>query len=98
MLSMRSLKSINRIQKLKNVCLCLIKSVGSILNLLLIAILLTFMFSVMGVHMLEGKFFFCTDSSKKTEQECLDTEVAAALLQIRRCPARHVDPLHSRYI
>ncbi|KAL5266763.1 hypothetical protein ACHWQZ_G003966 [Mnemiopsis leidyi] len=76
MLSMRSLKSINRIQKLKNVCLCLVKSVGSILNLLLIAILLTFMFSVMGVHMLEGKFFFCTDSSKKTAPECMGSYFA----------------------
>lgn len=70
MLSMRSLKSINRIKKLKNVCLCLVKSIGSILNLLLIAILLAFMFAVMGVHLLEGKFFYCTDSSKKTQETC----------------------------
>ncbi|EGI67525.1 Voltage-dependent calcium channel type D subunit alpha-1 [Acromyrmex echinatior] len=40
---------------------------------MLVTYLLQFMFAVIGVQLFKGKFFFCTDASKMTEDECQGT-------------------------
>ncbi len=44
-----------------------VKSIG---NIMLVTFLLEFMFAVIGVQLFNGKFFYCTDGSKFTEEEC----------------------------
>jgi len=67
---LRPLRAINRAKGLKKVVQCLIVSVKTIGNIVIVTILLEFCFAVIGVQLFKGKFFFCTDLSKTTEAEC----------------------------
>merc|ERR1719431_993506 len=49
---------------------CLIVSVKTISNIVIVTLLLVFLFAVIGVQLFKGKFFYCTDESKDTEIEC----------------------------
>jgi len=67
---LRPLRAINRAKGLKKVVQCLIVSVKTIGNIVIVTILLEFLFAVIGVQLFKGKFFYCTDLSKTTEAEC----------------------------
>ncbi|XP_011051195.1 PREDICTED: muscle calcium channel subunit alpha-1 isoform X2 [Acromyrmex echinatior] len=70
---LRPLRAINRAKGLKYVVKCVIVAIKTIGNIMLVTYLLQFMFAVIGVQLFKGKFFFCTDASKMTEDECQGT-------------------------
>jgi len=67
---LRPLRAINRAPGLKQVVQCMIVSVKSIYNILIVTVLLIFMFGVIGVQLFKGKFFMCTDLSMDTNSTC----------------------------
>lgn len=72
---LRPLRAINRAKGLKRVVQCVIVSVKTIGNIVLVTWLLQFMFAVIGVQLFKGKFFSCNDRSKMTEEECRGTYI-----------------------
>lgn len=40
------------------------------MNILIVYLLFQFIFAVIGVQLFNGKFFYCTDKSKNTREEC----------------------------
>merc|ERR1719361_1076232 len=67
---LRPLKTINRIPKLKAVFDCVVISLKNVFNILIVYLLFQFIFAVVGVQLFNGKFFYCTDLSKHTAEEC----------------------------
>ncbi|XP_059224077.1 voltage-dependent calcium channel type A subunit alpha-1 isoform X10 [Stomoxys calcitrans] len=67
---LRPLKTIKRVPKLKAVFDCVVNSLKNVVNILIVYILFQFIFSVIGVQLFNGKFFYCTDESKHTAYEC----------------------------
>ncbi|KAH8416477.1 hypothetical protein KR222_005300 [Zaprionus bogoriensis] len=67
---LRPLKTIKRVPKLKAVFDCVVNSLKNVVNILIVYILFQFIFSVIGVQLFNGKFFYCTDESKHTSTEC----------------------------
>ncbi|CAD1468636.1 unnamed protein product, partial [Heterotrigona itama] len=67
---LRPLKTIKRVPKLKAVFDCVVNSLKNVINILIVYILFQFIFAVIAVQLFNGKFFFCTDESKYTKQEC----------------------------
>jgi hypothetical protein len=67
---LRPLKTIKRVPKLKAVFDCVVNSLKNVINILIVYILFQFIFSVIGVQLFNGKFFFCSDESKSTEEDC----------------------------
>ncbi|KAL6438032.1 hypothetical protein ACFW04_004358 [Cataglyphis niger] len=70
---LRPLRAINRAKGLKHVVQCVIVAVKTIGNIVLVTSLLQFVFAVIGVQLFKGKFFYCTDASKMTQNECQGT-------------------------
>ncbi|XP_026668099.1 voltage-dependent calcium channel type A subunit alpha-1 isoform X6 [Ceratina calcarata] len=67
---LRPLKTIKRVPKLKAVFDCVVNSLKNVINILIVYILFQFIFAVIAVQLFNGKFFFCTDESKYTKEEC----------------------------
>lgn len=67
---LRPLKTIKRVPKLKAVFDCVVNSLKNVVNILIVYILFQFIFAVIGVQLFNGKFFYCTDESKRTAIEC----------------------------
>jgi len=67
---LRPLRAINRAPGLKQVVQCMIVSVKSIYNILIVTVLLIFMFGVIGVQLFKGKFFMCSDLSMNNNNTC----------------------------
>ncbi|XP_051866999.1 probable voltage-dependent R-type calcium channel subunit alpha-1E [Pristis pectinata] len=67
---LRPLKTIKRLPKLKAVFDCVVTSLKNVFNILIVYKLFMFIFAVIAVQLFKGKFFYCTDSSKMTKQEC----------------------------
>lgn len=67
---LRPLKTIKRVPKLKAVFDCVVNSLKNVINILIVYILFQFIFAVIAVQLFNGKFFYCSDESKFTEQEC----------------------------
>jgi len=67
---LRPLRAINRAKGLKKVVQCLIVSVKTISNIVIVTLLLQFLFAVIGVQLFKGTFFYCTDKSRDTAIEC----------------------------
>jgi voltage-dependent calcium channel N type alpha-1B len=67
---LRPLKSIQRLPKLQNVFDGFIASLVNVAPILTIYSLLMLIFSVIGVELFSGKFFYCNDENKLTEEEC----------------------------
>ncbi|XP_055677358.1 voltage-dependent calcium channel type A subunit alpha-1 isoform X1 [Lutzomyia longipalpis] len=67
---LRPLKTIKRVPKLKAVFDCVVNSLKNVINILIVYILFQFIFAVIAVQLFNGKFFFCTDESKHTAEEC----------------------------
>ncbi|XP_057298022.1 voltage-dependent L-type calcium channel subunit alpha-1S-like isoform X2 [Hydractinia symbiolongicarpus] len=66
----RPLRVVNKLKGLKVVFQCVVFSLKRVLNIIIIAVLCLFMFAVIGVHLFQGKFHYCTDSTKLTAEEC----------------------------
>lgn len=67
---LRPLKTIKRIPKLKAVFDCVVGSLKNVVNILIVYLLFQFIFAVIGVQLFNGKFFYCTDTSKNNAQDC----------------------------
>ncbi|XP_071746366.1 voltage-dependent calcium channel type A subunit alpha-1 isoform X5 [Lepeophtheirus salmonis] len=67
---LRPLKTIKRVPKLKAVFDCVVNSLKNVTNILIVYILFQFIFAVIAVQLFNGKFFFCSDGSKKTPEDC----------------------------
>uniref|UniRef100_A0A1A8SCM2 Calcium channel, voltage-dependent, R type, alpha 1E subunit n=1 Tax=Nothobranchius rachovii TaxID=451742 RepID=A0A1A8SCM2_9TELE len=67
---LRPLKTIKRLPKLKAVFDCVVTSLKNVFNILIVYQLFMFIFAVIAVQLFKGKFFYCTDSSMKSEKEC----------------------------
>ncbi|OWA50438.1 Voltage-dependent calcium channel type A subunit alpha-1 [Hypsibius exemplaris] len=67
---LRPLKTINRVPKLKAVFDCVVNSLKNVLNILVVYGLFQFIFAVIAVQLFNGKFHFCTDETKLTQEEC----------------------------
>ncbi|XP_029473647.1 voltage-dependent R-type calcium channel subunit alpha-1E isoform X4 [Rhinatrema bivittatum] len=72
---LRPLKTIKRLPKLKAVFDCVVNSLKNVFNILIVYKLFMFIFAVIAVQLFKGKFFYCTDSSKDTEKECIGNYV-----------------------
>ncbi|XP_071569183.1 ca[2+]-channel protein alpha[[1]] subunit D isoform X5 [Temnothorax nylanderi] len=70
---LRPLRAINRAKGLKHVVQCVIVAVKTIGNIVLVTSLLQFVFAVIGVQLYKGKFFYCSDPSKMTKDQCQGT-------------------------
>ncbi|XP_071948425.1 voltage-dependent calcium channel type A subunit alpha-1-like isoform X5 [Antedon mediterranea] len=68
---LRPLKTIKRIPKLKAVFDCVVHSVKNVVNIAIVYFLFMFIFAVIGVQLLKGRFNYCTDMSKVTEPDCM---------------------------
>ncbi|UYV82155.1 cac [Cordylochernes scorpioides] len=49
---------------------CVVTSLKNVVNILIVYILFQFIFAVIAVQLFNGKFFFCTDESKLTAEDC----------------------------
>lgn len=67
---LRPLKTIKRVPKLKAVFDCVVNSLKNVINILIVYILFQFIFAVIAVQLFNGKFFWCTDESKHTPEDC----------------------------
>ncbi|KAL8580522.1 hypothetical protein ACOMHN_054677 [Nucella lapillus] len=67
---LRPLKTINRVPKLKAVFDCVVNSLKNVSNILIVYILFQYIFAVIAVQLFSGRFFYCTDESKTTRDEC----------------------------
>uniref|UniRef100_A0A8D9A9K3 Voltage-dependent L-type calcium channel subunit alpha n=1 Tax=Cacopsylla melanoneura TaxID=428564 RepID=A0A8D9A9K3_9HEMI len=67
---LRPLKTIKRVPKLKAVFDCVVNSLKNVINILIVYILFQFIFAVIAVQLFNGRFFFCTDESKFTFEDC----------------------------
>ncbi|KAG8231648.1 hypothetical protein J437_LFUL011490 [Ladona fulva] len=67
---LRPLKTIKRVPKLKAVFDCVVNSLKNVINILIVYILFQFIFAVIAVQLFNGKFFYCTDESKTTAEDC----------------------------
>ncbi|CDW52786.1 voltage dependent calcium channel type A subunit [Trichuris trichiura] len=67
---LRPLKTIKRIPKLKYVFDSVVNSVKNVFNILVVFLLFQFIFAVIAVQLFKGKFFYCTDRTKRFQSEC----------------------------
>jgi len=67
---LRPLKTIKRVPKLKAVFDCVVTSLKNVFNILIVYMLFQFCFAVIAVQLFNGRFFYCTDDSKLTKEEC----------------------------
>lgn len=52
------------------VFLCVVKAFRNVSTILMVYVLFMFIFAVIAVELFKGKFYYCTDESKNTPQEC----------------------------
>lgn len=67
---LRIFKTINKFPGLKSACVMFIKSIKSVGPLLFIYVLMQVIFAIMAVQLLQGKLFYCNDSTKLTRDQC----------------------------
>ena len=49
---------------------CVVNSLKNVFNIMIVYILFQFIFAVIAVQLFKGKFYYCTDKSKLSEDEC----------------------------
>ncbi|VDL95825.1 unnamed protein product [Schistocephalus solidus] len=49
---------------------CVVSSLRNVFNILIVFCLFQFIFAVIAVQLLQGKFFYCNDASKLSKEEC----------------------------
>uniref|UniRef100_A0A182Y6G6 Voltage-dependent calcium channel type A subunit alpha-1 n=1 Tax=Anopheles stephensi TaxID=30069 RepID=A0A182Y6G6_ANOST len=81
---LRPLKTIKRVPKLKAVFDCVVNSLKNVINILIVYILFQFIFAVIAVQLFNGKFFYCTDDSKHTSEECKYVSLETTLVDFQR--------------
>ena len=64
-------RAINRAAGLKHVVQCMVASVKNIGNILMVALLLLFMFAVVGVQLFKGRFGRCTDPMVQVKRDII---------------------------
>lgn len=67
---LRPLKMVNRVPALKAVFDCVVISLKNVANILIVYMLFLLIFAMVGVQLFNGKFFYCSDESKHTAEEC----------------------------
>uniref|UniRef100_UPI00358ED82E voltage-dependent N-type calcium channel subunit alpha-1B-like n=1 Tax=Myxine glutinosa TaxID=7769 RepID=UPI00358ED82E len=67
---LRPLKTIKRLPKLKAVFDCVVNSLRNVANIMVVYFLFMLLFAVMAVQLFKGRFYYCSDMSKKTAVEC----------------------------
>ena len=67
---LRPLKMVNRVPALKAVFDCVVISLKNVFNILIVYMLFLAIFAMVGVQLFNGKFFYCTDTSKEDAEEC----------------------------
>ena len=67
---LRPLKTVRRIPKLQAVFSCLIAALSRVVNVLILYGIFDFIFACLGVQLMGGKFFYCTDPTKFTPDDC----------------------------
>ncbi|XP_065655750.1 probable voltage-dependent N-type calcium channel subunit alpha-1B isoform X5 [Hydra vulgaris] len=68
---LRPLKVINKLPKLKAVFVCMIFSLKNVVMVLIITAQLLLIFSIMGVQLFSGLYWYCTDESKDNQNDCV---------------------------
>nr|XP_022322875.1 voltage-dependent calcium channel type A subunit alpha-1-like [Crassostrea virginica] len=66
----RIFRTISKFAGLKSACVMFMKSIKSVGPLLLIYVLMHVTFSIMAVQLLQGRLFYCNDSTKLTRDQC----------------------------
>lgn len=64
------MKMVNRVPALKAVFDCVVISLKNVFNILIVYMLFLAIFAMVGVQLFNGTFFFCSDESKRTADEC----------------------------
>ena len=49
---------------------CVVNSLKNVINIMIVYMLFQFIFAVIAVQLFKGRFFYCTDASKNTEETC----------------------------
>lgn len=49
---------------------CVVNSLKNVFNILIVYMLFQFIFGVIAVQLFKGKFFYCTDKTKRFAHEC----------------------------
>ena len=49
---------------------CVVNSLKNVLNIMIVYMLFQFIFAVIAVQLFKGRFYYCTDDTKKTEAVC----------------------------
>jgi len=50
--------------------MCVVNAFRNVATILLVYMLFMFIFAVIAVELFKGKFFYCTDETKHTKEEC----------------------------
>ena len=74
---LRPLKTIKRLPKLKAVFMCMINALKNVMVILIVYMLFMFIFAVVAVELFNGRFFYCTDDSKRFKDQCTGSFVNA---------------------
>eukprot|EP00818_Percolomonas_sp_WS_P004549 CAMPEP_0117439440 /NCGR_PEP_ID=MMETSP0759-20121206/2566_1 /TAXON_ID=63605 /ORGANISM="Percolomonas cosmopolitus, Strain WS" /LENGTH=1994 /DNA_ID=CAMNT_0005231155 /DNA_START=388 /DNA_END=6369 /DNA_ORIENTATION=- len=72
--ALRPLRFVNKVHGLRVVIGTLFRSISAILNVLIICLLVYLIFSILGVQLFSGKFYYCTTEHIQSEQDCLFPE------------------------
>jgi len=49
---------------------CVVNSLKNVVNIMIVYMLFQFIFAVIAVQLFKGRFYYCTDESKHTADEC----------------------------
>src|SRR6218665_1776542 len=62
---------------------CVVNSLKNVFNIMIVYMLFQFIFAVIAVQLFKGRFFFCNDDSKNTENECRKDDAFNCYFQCR---------------
>ena len=51
--------------------MCVINAFKNVMTILIVYALFMMIFAVIAVELFKGKFFYCNDTSRRTEKECV---------------------------
>ncbi|XP_047138402.1 probable voltage-dependent N-type calcium channel subunit alpha-1B isoform X2 [Hydra vulgaris] len=67
---LRPLKLINKLPKLKAVFMCMFYSLKNVFLVIILSIHILLIYSIMGVQIFSGTFYYCTDKSIDKKDDC----------------------------
>ncbi|XP_065655801.1 voltage-dependent L-type calcium channel subunit alpha-1D isoform X4 [Hydra vulgaris] len=68
---LRPLKLINKLPKLKAVFMCMFYSLKNVFLVIILSIDILLIYSIMGVQIFSGTFYYCTDKSIDKKDDCM---------------------------